>query len=159
MSPQRQRVVAEGSPTPLSDYLARHGLTAWGVGKKLRIDSSIIFRHARGISAPTLATAFVYQEQLGIDARLWAQVPVVRRSMEDRMDPDTLRKGRRQWMARQLRSNPEFRAKKRQHGKKSQLRAIQMVKEGKAYYTRSKAGFPSIRIKPEFKHPRWLNAD
>lgn len=152
-----RRTIADGSPTPLGDYLARHGLTIHAVARKLRLHEGVVQHHARGLSAPSLGIAFLYQEELGIDIRHWREVPAVAYSKEEhRRDPDTLPKKQRDYMRRRYHADPEFRARILAHGKKQQLRAIQMVKEGKAYYSKSPGGWPVIRIKPEFKKLRKL---
>lgn len=152
-----RRTIADGSPTPLGDYLATHGLTIHAVAKRLRLHENVVQHHARGLSAPSLGIAFLYQEELGIDIRHWRDVPAVAYSKEEhRRDPDTLPKKQRDYMRRRYHDDPEFRARLLENSRRQTARKIQMVKEGKAYYTTSAAGNPMIRIKPEFKKLRKL---
>lgn len=148
--------VSAGSPTPLSDYLAKHGLSIHRVAKKLRLHENTVKAHAYGLKAPTLGAGFLYQEELGIDIRHWERVPAVAAAKEEcRRDPDTLPKKQRDYMRRRYHADQEFNERVKGHGKKKQLRLIQMVKEGKAYYSKSPNGWPVIKVKDEFKRTRW----
>ena len=146
------QIEADESPTPLSDYMARHRLTIYAVAKKLRLRDLTVRLHAFGLVAPSLGIAFLYQEELGIDVRHWARVPVVAAVTADpQRDPDAVPTKQRNYMRRRYQADPAFRGRVLSFSKQQQLRKIQMVKEGKAYYTYSPRGNPMIRIKPEFK--------
>jgi hypothetical protein len=110
-----------------------------------------------GLTSPSLATALYYQEMLASTCH-WRNVPVVAFQMEARCDPDAQSRKIRKYMRRRYNGDDAFKHRVMDFNKRGQLRKIQMVKEGKAYYTTSARGNPMIKIKPEFKTGRWPNA-
>lgn len=85
--PPNPNMLPGGCPTPLGDYMAKTGASLYDLARKLARSRQSITLHAYGIAAPSLATAFLYQEKLGIDVNLWALTQVVRLGMERFVPP------------------------------------------------------------------------